>query len=69
MRSSPSLLAEVKREAASEPEPGSVKQYEANFSMEASSGTHCSRWEVFPKLSIIHAHMLKIPGCEWIMKG
>ena len=36
----PSLLAMVDSEAASDPDPGSVKQYDPNFSIEAINGTH-----------------------------
>ena len=39
-------------------EPGSVKQYDAIFSIVVSRGSPCARCSSLPKLSIIHAHML-----------
>lgn len=55
---SPSRTARVLREAASDPAPGSVKQYEAKCSMLTSLGRISWRNSSLPNVSTIHAHML-----------
>jgi hypothetical protein len=40
------------------PDPGSVRQYDPNFCMLASNGTHLERCSSLPNLSIIQQHML-----------
>ena len=59
MKLSPSLLADVDIDAASLPESGSVRQYEASLFIEAKSGSHFSFRALEPYVSIIHAHMLQ----------
>src|SRR5262245_12456423 len=56
----PSGLAVVRSAAASDPDPGSVRQYEAILAPEVSCGSHCARCSSLPNESIIHAHMLWI---------
>ena len=56
--SSPSGFAVVFREPASDPEPGSVKQYDANNSPDVSFGPHSAAKDSSAKLVTIHAHML-----------
>ena len=45
-------------EAASDPAPGSVRQYEARHSIVASRGSQADRRASHANSSIIHAHML-----------
>ena len=56
----PSGFAVVRSAPASDPEPGSVKQYEAILSIVTSFGSHAARCSSLPNESIIHEHILWI---------
>ncbi|CAH0239245.1 hypothetical protein SRABI128_02637 [Microbacterium sp. Bi128] len=53
-------MADVVIAAASDPAPGSVRQYAPSCSIEISPGSHRSRCASSPYASIIHATMLWI---------
>jgi len=56
--SCPTASARVLSEAASEPAPGSVRQYEASFSPRVSSGPQCSRTAGVAQVPSIQVAML-----------
>ena len=58
--SSPSAMALVVIAAASDPAPGSVRQYAPRCCMVVSFGSHSRRCASVPFWSIIHATMLWI---------
>ena len=62
----PLLFAVVDREAASLPLPGSVKQYDPNFSIDAINGTYFERCSRVPYLSIIQHTMLDYSNIYFI---
>ena len=58
MSYTPLRLAVVDKLAASDPEPGSVKQYDAILSMLTNSGNNLSLCSLLPNCEIIQVHML-----------